>query len=90
MEHLFSQNSSGDLRSDARQSQIIVGDADVDHTQIIGGDTVKLFGGYIPHPPGFRRPCGPGALRPTNSTPMQSICMRIFLQLFCHIDNPPR
>ena len=33
----FSPNSSGDLRSDAQQSQIIGGDADVDHTQIIGG-----------------------------------------------------
>ena len=40
---LFSPNSSGDLRSDAEQSQTI------------GGDTVKLLGGYIP--PGFRHPC---------------------------------
>ena len=31
------------------------GDADVDHTQTIGGDTVKLLGGYIL--PGFRHPC---------------------------------
>ena len=38
MEHLFSPNSSTDLRSDAHQSQIV------------GGDTVKLLGGYIPHP----------------------------------------
>ena len=37
MEHFFSPNSGGDLRSDAHQSQIIGGDADVDHTQIIGG-----------------------------------------------------
>ena len=37
MERLFSPNSSGDLSSDARQSQIIGGDADVDYTQIIGG-----------------------------------------------------
>ena len=29
--------------SDAHQSQIIGGDADIDHTQIIGGDTVKLL-----------------------------------------------
>ena len=36
MKHFFSPNSSGDLRSDVRQSQII-GDADVDQTQIIGG-----------------------------------------------------
>ena len=53
MEHFF-PNSGGDLRSDAHQSQIIGGDADIDHTQIIGGDTVKLLGGYIP--PGFRHP----------------------------------
>ena len=45
---LFSLNSSEDQRSDADQSQII---ADADHTQVIGGDTVKLLGGYIP--PGF-------------------------------------
>ena len=37
MEHLFSLNSSGDMRSDAHQSQIIGSDADIDHTQIIGG-----------------------------------------------------
>ena len=34
------------------------GDADVDHTQTIGADTVKLLGGYILRiPPGFRHPC---------------------------------
>ena len=54
MEHFFSPNSGGDLRSDAHQSQIIGGYADVDHTQIIGGDTIKLLWGYIP--PGFRHP----------------------------------
>ena len=44
-EHLFSPNSSGDLRSDARQSLII------------GGNTVKLLGGYIPIiPPDFGTP----------------------------------
>ena len=32
-------------------------DADVDHTQIIGKDTVKLLGGYIPQSPlGFGTP----------------------------------
>ena len=46
---------STDLRSDAHQSQIIRGDADEDHTQIVGGYIVKLLGGYIlPHPPWFR------------------------------------
>ena len=45
---------STDLRSDAHQSQIIGGDADEDHTQIVGGYTVKLLGGYIlPSPPCF-------------------------------------
>ena len=45
----FFPNSSADLRSDANQSQIIGGDADVDHTQIIGG--------YIPpSPAGFGTP----------------------------------
>ena len=50
----FSPNSSGDLRSDAHQSQIIGGDADVDHTQTTTEDTVKLF---PPPPPRFRHPC---------------------------------
>ena len=55
MEHFFSPNSSGHLRSDAHQSQIIGGDADLDYTQTIGGDTVKLSGGYIlPIPLVFR------------------------------------
>ena len=50
----FSPNSSEDQRSNADQSQIIEGDADVDHNQIIGGDTVKLLVGDIP--PGFITP----------------------------------
>ena len=55
MEHVFSPNSSGHLRSDPHQSHIIGGDADVDHTQTIGG---RLFGGiYPPIPPGFRHSC---------------------------------
>ena len=55
MEHFFSPNSSTDLRSDAHQSQIIGGDASEDHTQIVGGDTVKLLREYIPPiPPDFR------------------------------------
>ena len=57
MEHFFSPNSSEHLCSDTHQSQIIGGDADVNHTQTIGGDTVKLLGGYIPHiTPGFGTP----------------------------------
>ena len=55
MEHLFSSNSSTDLRSDVHQSQIIGGDADDDHTQIVGGIQSNYWGGYIlPIPPGFR------------------------------------
>ena len=46
MEHFFSRNLSGHLRSDGHQSQIIGRDADVHHTQTIGGDTVKLLRGY--------------------------------------------
>ena len=49
MEHLFSPKSNGDLRSDAQQSQIIGGDADEDHTQIIGRD-------ISPIPPRFGNP----------------------------------
>ena len=51
MEHFY-------LRSDAHQSRIVGGHADVNHTQTIVGDTVKLLGGYVPPiPPGFRHPC---------------------------------
>ena len=47
----FFPNSSVDLPSDAHQSQIIGdGDADQNHTQIIGGDTVELS---PPSHPGF-------------------------------------
>ena len=53
MKHFFSPNSSTDLRSDAHQSQIIGGDAGEDHTQSVGGDTVKLLGDIPPSPPGF-------------------------------------
>ena len=49
MEHFFFPKSSGDLRSDAHQSHIIGGDADEDHTQIIGGD-------ISPHPPRVSAP----------------------------------
>ena len=46
---LFPPNWTEDQRSVADQSQIIAGDAHVDHTQIIGGD-------ISPIPPGFRHP----------------------------------
>ena len=56
MEDFFSSNSSEDQRSDPGQSQIIGGDTVVDHTQIIGEDTIKLLGGISPNPPGFGTP----------------------------------
>ena len=55
MEHFFPPISGGHPRSNAYQSQIIGGDADVDHTQTIVGDTVKLLGGIYPSP-GFSTP----------------------------------
>ena len=54
MEHFFSPNSSGDLCSDAHQNQIIGGDADEDHTQIIGGTQSNYWGDTSP--PGFGTP----------------------------------
>ena len=59
MEHFCSPNSGEGLRLDAHQSQIVGGDTDEDHTQIVGGYTVKLLGGYIPPippTPGFGTP----------------------------------
>ena len=54
---LFPPSSSENLRSDAHQSQIIGGDADEGHTQIVGGITVKLLGGYVtPIPPRVSAP----------------------------------
>ena len=58
MEHFFPPNLKEDLRSDAQQSQIIGGEADVDHTQVIGGGIQSTYLGDIsPHLPGFRYPC---------------------------------
>ena len=57
MEHFFPSNSSGHLRSDAHQSQIIWGEADVDHTQIIGGGySQNIWRIYPPIPLGFGTP----------------------------------
>ena len=56
MKHFFSLNSSGDPRSDARKSQIIGGDADVDHTQIIGGIQSNYWGDIFRHPPRVSAP----------------------------------
>ena len=54
IEHFFSPNSNGHLRSDAHQSQIIGGDAEKDHTQTIGGMQSNYWGGFIP--PGLGTP----------------------------------
>ena len=56
MEHFFSPNSIEHLRSDAHQSQIIAGDADVDHTQTIGGIKPNYWGDISPHLPRFLAP----------------------------------
>ena len=61
MEHFFFPISSGHLRSDAHQSQTIGADADLDHIQTTGWDTVKLLKDISPPIPlgfgtfGFRR-----------------------------------
>ena len=51
---LFSPKSSGDLRLDAHQTQIIGGDADEDHTQVIGGIQSNYWGDIST--PGFGTP----------------------------------
>ena len=57
VEQFFSPNSSGYLRLDAHQSQIVGGNADVDHTQTIWGGYSQIVGGiYPPISPGFRHP----------------------------------
>ena len=77
MEHFFSPNSSGHLRSDADQSQIIGGDADVDHTQTIGGiqGTANLLGVYIL----------PSPLLPRVSAPLITLYVLCFIcfRFFC-------
>ena len=53
----FFPNSSGHLRSDAHQSQIIGGDADVAHTQTIAGGYSQIIEGiYHISQPGFGTP----------------------------------
>ena len=49
--NFYSANSWGNLRSEAHQSQIIGGDGEKGHTQIIGGYKVQLMGDIPPHPP---------------------------------------
>ena len=56
MEHFFPQ-----IQVKTKKKKVFTrngtGNADVDHTQTIWGDAVKLLGGYIPPPlPGFRHP----------------------------------
>ena len=73
---LFLSTDLIDLRSDAHQSQIIGGDADEDHTQIVGGVYSQIIGGiYPPIPPLFRHHC--------NSLPQMvsfRYCSRLGLQ----------
>ena len=64
----FSPNSITDLRSDAHQSQINGGDADEDHTQIVGGVYSQIIGGiYSPIIPGFGTTGPPNCLFPCGS-----------------------
>ena len=57
MEHFFSPNLSTDLRSDAHHSQIIGGNAEEDHTQILGGIQSNYWGyTFPPSPLGFGTP----------------------------------
>ena len=48
MEHFFSPILSEHLRSNAHQSQIIEGNADVNHTQTIGGIQSNYWGDISP------------------------------------------
>ena len=57
MEHFFSRIQVDTYPQMHIRVKLLGGMQDVDHTQTIGGDTVKLLGGCIPHPPGFRQPC---------------------------------
>ena len=54
MERFFFPNSGKDLRLDAHQSQIIGGNANEDHTQIIGGIQSNYWGDISL--PGFGTP----------------------------------
>ena len=54
MEYFFPPNSSGHLRSFVHQSQIIGADADVDHTQTVGGIQSNYWGDKSS--PGFVTP----------------------------------
>ena len=57
MEHFFAPNSSGHLHANVHQSEIIGGDAVVNHIQTIGGIQSNYWVGYIPpSPPGFGTP----------------------------------
>ena len=59
MEHVFPQVQVDTYAQMHTRIKLLGGrDADVDHTQTIGGDTVKLLGEYIPpSPPRVSAPC---------------------------------
>ena len=80
MEHFFPSNSSGDLRSNAHQSQIIWGEADVDHTQIIGGGYSQNIWGI--YPPGFRHPCSRPGIKNTGASVLQKQNKKKFFKNF--------
>ena len=54
MEHFFPRIQVYTYAQIHTRVKLLGGDADIDHTQIIGGDTVKLLGDISP--PGFGTP----------------------------------
>ena len=66
------------------------GDANVDHTQTIGGDTVKLLeGGYIfPSPPGFGTPVYYSLERSMRRPMIEKLQAAAGSLILCHMVNP--
>ena len=56
MEHFFPQIQVDTYAQMHTRVRLLRGDADVDHTQTIGGIQSNDWGGYILHSPGFRHP----------------------------------
>ena len=55
MEHFFPRMQVDTYAQMHTRVKLLEGKQDVDHTQTIGGDPVKLLGGIYP-PPGFGTP----------------------------------
>ena len=74
MEHFFSPNSKWTPTLRCTQESNYWGDADVDHTQTIGGDTAN--------PPGFRHPCRHHKVKIRSTRLKQIISFRDIICLF--------